>query len=127
MDIFFVIADPTRRKMLEMMRAGELPAGAFVAEFRSISQPAISQHLKVLRDSGLVSVRADRQKRFYSIKLDELRAVGNWVESFHPGPPAKAQPPELVLSEGQAAKAKPKPRPAKQKIDEAPLTLDLFG
>ncbi len=127
MDIFFVIADPTRRKMLEMMRAGELPAGAFVSEFRTVSQPAISQHLKVLRDAGLVTVRADRQKRFYSIQLDKLRVIAAWVEAFLPAPVEQTSPPEIVLSEEAAVKIKPKLRTPKPKTDDAPITLDLFG
>lgn len=118
MDVFAVIADPTRRHMIDMMAGGELPAGTFVAAFPKVSQPAISQHLKVLRDCGLVSVRADRQRRLYSLVPDALAPLVNWLTPHQTAPmlPDKSEPepkPQRV------AKAKPKPAPE--------MTLDLFG
>ncbi|MCD7060890.1 ArsR/SmtB family transcription factor [Pelagibacterium xiamenense] len=121
MDIFAVIADPTRRAMLDMMRQGEYPAGAFVAAFPNVSQPAISQHLKVLRDAGLVAVRADKQRRFYTLKAEGLASVVDWVLRYRPSPPAlpeAAKPPD-ERPVPKAPRAKPKP--------EAERTLDLFG
>lgn len=126
MDIFLVIADPTRRRMLDMLRESEHPAGTFVAAFPAVSQPAISQHLKVLRDSGLVDVRADRQRRFYSLREGALETVQAWLAPFTPAP--APQPVAEVIEDAPAnepvkPKAKPKPKPA-----PAPeLTLDLFG
>jgi DNA-binding transcriptional ArsR family regulator len=70
------LADPTRQRIVEMLAAGELSAGDISARF-SISRPAVSQHLKVLRESGLVTVRGDAQRRIYTLDsagLDELDA-----------------------------------------------------
>ncbi|WP_404404246.1 ArsR/SmtB family transcription factor [Pelagibacterium halotolerans] len=122
MDVFAVIADPTRRAMLDMMRQGEHPAGAFVAAFPNVSQPAISQHLKVLRDANLVQVRADKQRRFYALKTEGLAAIAEWVKPYGSSPAPTAQEPARVeKSKPKSAKAKPKPK------FEAELTLDLFG
>ena len=70
------LADPTRQRIVEMLAGGELSAGDIAARF-SISRPAVSQHLRVLRDSGLVTVRGDAQRRIYTLEaggLDELEA-----------------------------------------------------
>lgn len=121
MDVFAVIADPTRRHMIDMMAAGELPAGTFVAAFPNVSQPAISQHLKVLRDCGLVSVRADRQRRLYSLVPDALAPLSTWL-AYH-------QPATTAPEPSAASEADPKPqRNAKSKPKPAPeMTLDLFS
>lgn len=122
MNIFAVVADPTRRRMIDMLVGGELPAGAFVAAFPGVTQPAISQHLKVLRDSGVVTVRADRQRRLYCLVPDALVALRDWVVPLVPV--AEAVKPERVDSVEAApvkTKARPKPKPAPE------MTLDLFG
>jgi DNA-binding transcriptional ArsR family regulator len=70
------LADPTRQRIVEMLAGGELSAGDIATRF-SISRPAVSQHLKVLRDSGMVTVRGDAQRRIYALEasgLDELEA-----------------------------------------------------
>ena len=70
------LADPTRQQIVEMLAGGELAAGDIAARF-SISRPAVSQHLKVLRECGLVTVRGDAQRRIYALEasgLDELEA-----------------------------------------------------
>jgi DNA-binding transcriptional ArsR family regulator len=70
------LADPTRQRIVEMLAGGELSAGDIAARF-SISRPAVSQHLKVLREKGLVTVRGDAQRRIYTLEaagLDELEA-----------------------------------------------------
>lgn len=128
MDLFAVIADPTRRQMIDMLRGGELPAGAFVAAFPSVTQPAISQHLKVLRDSGVAEVRADRQRRLYSLRPGALDTIAEWLAPHLPEPAAEPisppeQEPEPVEPKPAKprAKAKPKPKP------EPEPTLDLFG
>lgn len=119
MDIFFVVADPTRRKMIDMLAEGPLPAGAFVAAFPSVSQPAVSQHLKVLRDSGVVSVTAQQQRRIYALKPEALEAIGNWIAQ-HVARPAPAPTPV------RAARSKPSPKPIAMPADQ-PAMLDLFG
>lgn len=127
MDIFLVIADPTRRRMLEMLRDGEHPAGTFVAEFPMVSQPAISQHLKVLRDSGLVDVRADRQRRLYSLRDSALETVQAWVSAFAPKPVQQKQP-DIAPGDAPVAKpSRPKPKAAPKPPPQPELTLDLFG
>ena len=125
MDIFAVVADPTRRRMIEMLVGGELPAGAFVAAFPSVTQPAISQHLKVLRDAGVVTVRADRQRRLYSLVPGALVSLRDWVSPLVPvvETPAPEAVENVVVETPAKPKARPKPRPA----PEPELTLDLFG
>jgi DNA-binding transcriptional ArsR family regulator len=82
---FDVLGDPVRRRILELLADGEMPAGAIgavvQAEF-AISQPAVSQHLKVLRDNGFTSVRADGQRRLYAVNGNALRDVDQWLSAF---------------------------------------------
>jgi DNA-binding transcriptional ArsR family regulator len=125
MDIFAVVADPTRRRMIEMLVGGELPAGAFVAAFPSVTQPAISQHLKVLRDAGVVTVRADRQRRLYSLVPGALVSLRDWVTPLVPVVDTPA--PEAVENVVAETPAKPKARPKPKPAPEPELTLDLFG
>lgn len=79
-----VLGDPVRRRILELL-AGELTAGdigaTIQAEFE-ISQPAVSQHLKVLRDNGFTSVRRDGPRRLYAVDGDALRGVDEWLAGF---------------------------------------------
>ena len=111
--------------MIEMLVGGELPAGAFVAAFPSVTQPAISQHLKVLRDAGVVTVRADRQRRLYSLVPGALVSLRDWVTPLVPvvETPAPEAVENVVAETPAKPKARPKPRPA----PEPELTLDLFG
>ena len=78
-DTFAALADETRLTMVErLMAEGELPAGALVAD-AEISGPAISRHLKVLREAGLVRQRAEGTKRLYSVRPEALRAISAWT------------------------------------------------
>src|SRR4029453_6822424 len=85
MHIFEVLADPVRRRILELLGSGEMASGEVVeaigAEF-GITQAAVSQHLKVLRESGFARVRADAQRRLYSVDATGLQAVDAWVGRF---------------------------------------------
>ena len=86
-DIFDVIADGTRRDILQLLlrRATEGDAGSSVSQIVSelgISQPTVSKHLKVLRDAELVSVREDGQRRFYSIEVEPLGTIDDWLVPF---------------------------------------------
>src|SRR5690606_40041299 len=86
-DIFDVIADGTRRDILQLLlrRSAEGDSGSSVSQIVSelgISQPTVSKHLKVLRDAELVSVREDGQRRFYSIEVEPLGAVDDWLVPF---------------------------------------------
>jgi DNA-binding transcriptional ArsR family regulator len=74
-----VLADPTRQRIVEMLAAGALRAGEIASRF-DVSAPAISQHLKVLRDANLVRVQRDRQRRIYELNPEGLAELVDWVE-----------------------------------------------
>jgi DNA-binding transcriptional ArsR family regulator len=76
-----VIAEPTRRHILDELRAGEQPVHALV-ERLGISQPSASKHLRVLRDAGLVRVRPDGQRRLYSVCCEPLVELDTWLEPY---------------------------------------------
>ncbi len=85
MHAFDVLGDPVRRRILELLADGELTAGAVGATIQdefAISQPAVSQHLKVLRDNGFASVRPDGQRRLYAVDAQGLRDVDEWLGAF---------------------------------------------
>jgi DNA-binding transcriptional ArsR family regulator len=75
---FTALADPTRRQIVELLARRELPAGAIAERFQ-VTAPAISQHLKVLREAGLVSVRADAQRRIYGLDPKGLAELDQWL------------------------------------------------
>ena len=85
MHAFDVLGDPVRRRILELLADGELTAGAIGATIHAefaISQPAVSQHLKVLRDNGFTSVRPEGQRRLYAVNGAALRDVDEWLSGF---------------------------------------------
>ena len=79
------LGDPTRRRLLELMSDGERAAGdlteSVVAEF-GITQPAVSRHLRVLREAGFVDVRAEGTRRLYSVRAEPLREVDAWLQRY---------------------------------------------
>jgi len=79
MQSLLAIADPTRRRIVELLAERERTAGELVAEF-DLSAPAISQHLKVLREAGLVTVRAEGQSRVQSLNPAGLGDLEDWLE-----------------------------------------------
>lgn len=79
MDTIAALSDPTRLKIVEMLAGRELPAGAIASKFE-ISAPAVSQHLKVLKDAKLVTVRADAQRRLYSLNRDGFEEMDEWLQ-----------------------------------------------
>lgn len=85
MHAFDVLGDPIRRRILQLLATGEMPAGEVVLavgdEF-GISQPAVSQHLKVLRESGFADVRSEGTRRLYSLDATPLRGVDEWLDPF---------------------------------------------
>lgn len=83
MDRFAALADPTRRKIVELLWEKERTAGAIGAEF-PISPPAISQHLKTLREAQLVRVRIDGQRRIYSLDPEGFAEMGEWFDRMRP-------------------------------------------
>jgi len=79
--VFHALADPTRRAMLVLLSRAEHPVIELSAPFR-MSQPAISQHLRVLRRAGLVRPRPSGRRRMYRIEPGPLREVFDWAENF---------------------------------------------
>jgi DNA-binding transcriptional ArsR family regulator len=82
---FDVLGDPVRRRILELLADGEQTAGAITAAIAAefgISQPAVSQHLRVLRESGFTVVRPDGARRLYAVAPAPLREVDVWLERF---------------------------------------------
>jgi DNA-binding transcriptional ArsR family regulator len=80
-DAFAVLAEPTRRRILDELRAAESSVGQLVATL-SISQPAVSKHLRVLREAGFVSCRTAAQQRIYRIDPGPLEAVDRWLSPY---------------------------------------------
>ena len=79
MDAFTVLADPTRRQIIESLCMGERAFGEIAEQFE-MSRPAVSQHLKVLRDADIVAVRAEAQRRIYRLNDDGLEEVDEWLQ-----------------------------------------------
>ena len=82
---FDVLGDPVRRRILELLADGERPSGAVTEVIRSefgISQPAVSQHLRVLRENGFATVRAEGARRLYAVDDTALRDVDEWLARF---------------------------------------------
>jgi DNA-binding transcriptional ArsR family regulator len=82
---FDVLGDPVRRRILELLAGGELRSGDLTAAVRAefgISQPAVSQHLKVLRDNGFATVRAEGTRRLYAVDPAPLQEVDAWLAPF---------------------------------------------
>ena len=78
MDIFTALSDPTRRQIIESLALGESSFGDLADQF-DMSRPAVSQHLKVLREAGIVSSRADAQRRIYRLNDDSLDEIEAWL------------------------------------------------
>ena len=85
MHAFDVLGDPVRRRILQLLAGGERTSGAVCEVIREefgISQPAVSQHLRVLRDSGFASVRPEGARRLYAVRHEPLRDVDAWLDPF---------------------------------------------
>jgi DNA-binding transcriptional ArsR family regulator len=85
MHAFDVLGDPVRRRILELLAEGEQASGAVTAVIQhefGISQPAVSAHLRVLRESGFTTVRADGARRLYAVDTTPLREVEDWLGQF---------------------------------------------
>jgi DNA-binding transcriptional ArsR family regulator len=78
---FEVLAEPHRREILELLRRGERSVGELVGAL-SLSQPAVSKHLRVLREAGMVEVRGEAQRRLYRLRPEPLRAVDEWLAPY---------------------------------------------
>jgi DNA-binding transcriptional ArsR family regulator len=80
-DVFRAIADPTRRAILDRLRAGPAPVNELAADFAQ-SRPAISKHLRVLRDSHLVAEQRVGRERLYELRPQRLQSVAGWLEGY---------------------------------------------
>ncbi|MGI9577147.1 MAG: metalloregulator ArsR/SmtB family transcription factor [Microthrixaceae bacterium] len=81
-DTLKAMAAPTRRKILRLVRDGELAAGRIAEHFPSITRPAVSQHLRVLEDAGLVQVRREGNRRLYRWRREGMRDVAGFVDEM---------------------------------------------
>ena len=81
MNVFEVLADPSRRRMLNLLRETDRSAGE-LGQALSVSQPGVSKHLRVLREAGLVSVRAEAQRRVYRLRPAALAEIADWIEPY---------------------------------------------
>jgi DNA-binding transcriptional ArsR family regulator len=78
---FEILAEPTRRRVLDLLRQRERTVGELV-DALDMSQPAVSKHLRVLRDAGLVEARVDAQRRIYSLRPEPLAEIDAWLEPY---------------------------------------------
>lgn len=79
--MFDVLVEPNRRRILDLLRDGELAVGQLV-DALDVSQPAVSKHLKVLREAGVVTVRIDANRRLYRLRPEALREVDDWIAPY---------------------------------------------
>jgi DNA-binding transcriptional ArsR family regulator len=113
--VFEALGDPTRRQILELLAPGEQPAGAVVTALQGrapISQPAVSQHLKALREARLVTVRAEGTRRLYAIDDAGLEAAKGWLARLADPLAQFAQPLDALATEvarGRRARRAAKP------------------
>lgn len=80
--MFEAIAEPNRRALLDVLTEGERTAGDLVATLPELTQPTVSRHLRVLREVGLVEVRADAQRRIYALRADGLVEIDTWITRY---------------------------------------------
>jgi DNA-binding transcriptional ArsR family regulator len=76
-----ILAEPNRRRILDILREGEQPVGELV-ERLALTQPAVSKHLRVMKEAGLVEVRPDAQRRLYRIRVEPLQELDAWLEPY---------------------------------------------
>lgn len=80
-DVFEVLADPTRRRLIRALRDGERSVGQLVDEV-DIHQPGVSKQLRILHDAGFVDVRQDAQRRYYSLRPEPFRELEGWMNDY---------------------------------------------
>lgn len=78
---FEVLAEPNRRRILDLLRVAERPVGELVDEL-DVSQPAVSKHLRILREAGFVEVRVDAQRRLYRLRPEPLQLIDQWLAPY---------------------------------------------
>ena len=106
-----VLYEPARRRILELLADSEKSAGELVDVLHrdfGISQPGVSQHLKVLRESGLASVRAEGQRRLYAVRPEALREVDRWLQQFRHFWEARLLALDTEIARGKRRRRKPR-------------------
>ncbi|MFC9981195.1 ArsR/SmtB family transcription factor [Gordonia sp. NPDC127522] len=113
MHAFDILGDPVRRRILELLSDGEQTSGAITEVIRfefGLSQPGVSQHLRVLRDNGFASVRSEGTRRFYAVESGPLREVDEWLAGFRRFWDQRLDALETELARGRRAKRQPHDR-----------------
>src|SRR2546423_14511507 len=105
---FEVLAEPNRRRILDLLRTKERPVGELVGKL-AMSQPAVSKHLRVLRDAGFVEARVDAQRRVYRIRPEPLMEVDAWLTPFRRFWSTHVDALERHLDRMEQASSKPAP------------------
>jgi DNA-binding transcriptional ArsR family regulator len=116
--VFEALGDPVRRRLLELLIPGEQPAGALVTALQArvrITQPAVSQHLKVLREAGLVQLRAEGTRRLYAVDDAGTAAARAWLARFEDtfAQPLDALATELARGRRERRRTTPEDRTAR--------------
>lgn len=106
--IFIALADPTRCRIIELLQAGPSPVHRLAAEF-DISRPAISRHLRVLREAGLIREEKSGRENHYALQAKRLAPVKKWVDKIAPPPAAKAEPKPVIVAEPVVVAPEPAP------------------
>lgn len=112
MHAFDILGDPVRRRILELLADGEHSAGDItrvIANEFGISQPAVSQHLRVLRESGMATVRAEGTRRLYAVVPEPLAEVEAWLSRFHAEWSPRLDALGTEIARGKRARRTPRP------------------
>jgi DNA-binding transcriptional ArsR family regulator len=109
LDVFEALADPTRRRIIEVLRHGELQVGEVVDKVH-IHQSGVSRHLRILSDSGFVSVRPDGQRRLYALQPEPFRELDSWLSHYRELWEARLDRFGAALAEKQKLARQAKPR-----------------
>jgi DNA-binding transcriptional ArsR family regulator len=99
-DAFNAVAEPRRRQILDLLAAGELPVNDLVARL-GVAQPAVSKHLRVLREVGLVDVRDEGRQRMYRLNGEPLKPIYDWLKAYERSWSARFERLDAVLTELQ--------------------------
>lgn len=113
MHAFDILGDPVRRRLLELLSDGERPAGelaVLISKEFGISQPAVSQHLRVLRENGFASVRPEGTRRLYAVRAESLREADAWLSPFRRHWAPKLAALETEIARGKRARRKSNPK-----------------
>jgi DNA-binding transcriptional ArsR family regulator len=103
-EVLAALADPVRRELVGLLARGELAAGELADRF-PVSRPAISRHLRVLREAGLVTARTDGRRRLYALEPRPLRQIDEWLEPFRDLWAQRLDALETEIARGRRARA----------------------